>query len=85
LEARFDLHHLNQYMHALIQNAIGSEARSGLELDIRISRYYTPARSFEGLVDRLSTYYSPPNPDFAEAARRFNDFGLSLIAAALGG
>lgn len=84
LEGRFDLHHLNLYVLALIQDGILNEARQELGLDIRISRYYTSARSFEGLVNRVSPYYSPLNPDFAEAARRFNDFGLSLIAAARG-
>jgi hypothetical protein len=82
LDVRFDLYHLNRYVLAEIQHAIDCETRVGIKLDTRISRYYTPPRSFESLVNHLSAYYSSPNPAFTEAARKFNDFGLSLIAAA---
>ena len=85
LHARFDLYYLDRYVQTLIHDALGSEARPGIELDIRITRYYAPTQSFEGLVNRLGTYHTPPNPKFAEAARSFTDFGLSLIAAARGG
>lgn len=82
---RFDIQNLNQYVLALIQDAIESEARPGLRLDVRIGRYYTPARSFEDLVGRVSVYYSASNPEFAEAARRFSELGFSLIAPAQDG
>lgn len=82
VEARFDLHHLKSYVFGLIQEAITSEARSELVLDARIKQYYEPAQSLEDLVDRLGPYYPTRNSDFADRARQFSAFGLSLIASA---
>jgi hypothetical protein len=78
---RADLHYLRQYLSATIAAAIGEEERPGVALDSRIVRYFTPARDFEGLVERLGTYYAPEGA-FAEAARTYRAFGMQLIRAA---
>lgn len=81
-EVRVGSHYLWQHLWTRIEAAIESEARPGLELDPRVREYFTPARSFTDLVDRLRTYYSPPSPSFDDASRRFGELGPWLVLAA---
>ena len=78
-KVRIDLHHIDSYLTTLLREAIQSEARSGLELDARARSYFMPNPSFAELVTQLGTYYSPANPAFAERARAFHEFGLTLL------
>jgi hypothetical protein len=80
-DVRVDLHYFSQYVSALVQDAIEAEARPGLELDPRILKYFTPARTAADLVDRLGTYYSRKT-DFDAATHDFGKFGLSLVQSA---
>jgi hypothetical protein len=81
-EVRVDLHHLNLHLLALIEDALEREGRPGLSLDGRVRRYFTPARSYEALMDRLVTYYSPRTSAVVASASTFPDFGMALITAA---
>jgi len=76
-DVRVDMHCLTQYVLVLIQGALVTESRPQLRLDSRIERYFTPARTFADLVDRLGAYYSPAS-DFAAAERAFGQSGLVL-------
>jgi hypothetical protein len=74
LEIRIDLHYIRQYLFALIEEAIETEARPQLALDRRIQSYLTSPRTLACLVTRLGTYYSRPTqldavpPEYAALA-----------------
>lgn len=80
-EVRTDLHHLWQYVLGLIDEAIKTEARPGLELDARIRRYFTAPRAFEDLVARLRSYYSPRSA-FDSTSQEFHQLGGELMKSA---
>jgi hypothetical protein len=79
-EIRIDLHYFSQYLFSLIQAAIKTEARPGLELDARIQTYFSTPRTFEELVARLRTYYSPRS-EFDSVNQDFNELGQELLKA----
>ena len=80
-EVRTDLHYLWLYVLRLIDEAIKTEARPGLELDARIRRYFTAPRTFEDLVSRLRSYYSPSSA-FDSTNEEFHQLGRELMRAA---
>lgn len=83
LEIRIDLHYFRQYVFALIEEAIKTEARPGIELDPRIRRYFASPRTFEELAGRLRFYYSP-RTELDPAAGDYHELARELLRAARG-
>jgi len=81
---RVDLHHLREYVLALVREAIGAEGRPDTQLDPRVVEFFDPARSFERLAQRLSSYYSPPSRASAQAWHEFETVGRAWIDRASG-
>jgi hypothetical protein len=80
-EVRVDDHQLTRCVLALIEEALESEARAGLELDPRVRSYFTAPQSLDELVARLGRYYGSRTPDLGAAAQRFSALAPSLIRA----
>jgi hypothetical protein len=72
--ARVDLHHLREYVLALLRESVEREARPGLTLDDRVSTYVRPPSELASLVERLGTYYSGPSAFDRQAV----EFGQAL-------
>ena len=79
-EVRIDLHHLGDYVFALLRAELLTQSRPGYSLDPRVVQYFTPAESFADLVDRLRTYYTPSS-EFGPAARDVSSFVCDLLRA----
>jgi hypothetical protein len=81
---RVDRHALDQYVTSLLRDAVETECRPGLEMDRRVLEHLEPAQSLESVVARLSTYFSTPSPDAAQAWQDFEGFGPAWIDGARG-